>query len=217
MGVSWPTERPGYWLGHARTSRLESHTCRTIWALRLHPTTGAPVCSLGQQATLRSDGVVACIVAPGLDQNDLYACTTGLELYECPVPDICLGGSSVPHTVVQESLVPSRRLRTANSSCREGHSGVLCALCEPGYVANSRQLCELCPENKLQLYGIAVVVVLMFIALGYRVRSGGGSAASAPTRPASTTPRSAKGGVPMRAYMTAFVQGTMKQPYKVCG
>ena len=235
-GVAWPAEKPGYWLGHARASVLSGQGCAAIWAARLHPDTGHAVCAIGLQPNVRNDGRVTCVGVPNVKPDDLFACATGLELYECPAKAMCEGGSTMPHTSPGAITVPDRRLAEAetftasNSTCRVGHTGVLCSLCEPGYIPNNQQLCEECPGSQMRLYGVATLLLIVVIALGFRVRSGGGSARDGRgdgTRRCCgrkigggtsmiLSPRGRSQSAPMSAYVNAFVQGTMKQPYKVC-
>lgn len=180
MGVVWPKEQPGFWLGPARRSVRESGRCDELDALRRHPLSGVAVCHMGQHVTLRGDGSLECLVNSAAHEDTLYACTTGLELYECPAADACEGGSFEPHAVhyieVGTWLHAFRRLdelrgsarhvtEEPNSTCRAGHTGVLCAQCEPGFVLNKQMLCDACPESRAVMYLLAVAILVGLVLL----------------------------------------------------
>lgn len=181
IGVTWPKEQPGYWLGPARRSLRESSKCSDLDDMRRHPATGEAVCHLGQYASVRGDASLECLPTGDATEDELYACTTGLELYECPAEDACEGGGFQPHPVEYVDHVdtwlharrldadgpPTRRLDVAgvNSTCRVGHMGVLCAQCEPGFVLNKQMLCDECPESNTIVYLVAAVVLCGLVAV----------------------------------------------------
>lgn len=139
----------------------------------VHPTTGAEYCEYGQEAQLRGDGSVECVAITSATADELFACGTGYELYECPNAEACLGGSFAPHPLSTSANAgptqEARRLRLdgdgsgiGNSTCRTGHTGVLCAECQEHFVLDRSLLCQPCPENNLLLY--VVVVGLLGLA-----------------------------------------------------
>lgn len=174
MGVTWPRELPGYWLSHARTSVINSAECETLDALRRHPDTGAIVCHHGEQPTVRVDGTVECNPQTQVSPEAMFACGTGFEMYPCPNPDACLGGASTPHDaelVTADSTWFRRRLDESGDArghtCREGHTGVMCARCETHFVLDKARLCSKCPENNAWLYLalVAVATASLFVFL----------------------------------------------------
>lgn len=218
-----------------------------IAADRLHPNTGAQTCQLGQRPSLRSDGAVECFERPDTQADTLYACATGMEFYECEAEGACEGGSSLPHPVEYvdpvDTWLPNRRrlaegaeAATANSTCRNGHVGVLCAQCSPGFVMNKQRLCEECPESTMMVYVAGAALLVGVVAL-YSYVDGGSSSGDAdleednapwcaccrvgcckPQATAKTKKRTAKKKLSrtpsLMAYAKALVSGIIEQPDK---
>ena len=115
-----------------------------------------------------------CTPIGSATSDELFACGAGYELYECPNPEACLGGSFAPHSLETNansaSASTERRLRlegggsgVGNSTCRAGHTGVLCAQCLEHFVLDRSLLCQPCPENNMLLY----LVVVGLLGLGW--------------------------------------------------
>ena len=84
-------------------------------------------------------------------------------IYECPVKESCMGG---------------------NSTCKEGHTGVLCAVCEAGWSRRgSTSMCGRCPAESDAIYStaglaagiivVAIIVVLLDLRFGWSRAKGG--------------------------------------------
>ena len=210
--------------------------CSDIESARVHPTLGFAVCQLGQFPSIRNDGSLECVTDRSLNPDDLFACVTGMEFYECPTPDACLGGSWQPHAVEYVDPVTwlhPRRLAVmpvlaANSTCHDGHVGVLCSLCETNYVPNKQGMCEGCPSTNLVAYIVAAVVGIGLLLL-YTYIDGGSPAAEVPaadsrrgccccrrTAQAGTTKRPKMRRTPsLMQYASSLVKGVIEQPDKV--
>ena len=113
-------------------------------------------CANGQVSLNR--GSTACIVCPtGAtcdDTSSLFvnpgmwkAGTDSLGIYECPFgPHACLGANAT------------------NENCADGYGGVLCAVCQPGYIQTAEG-CTDCSSLKAPIATIIVMVMGASIAL----------------------------------------------------
>ena len=76
------------------------------------------------------------------------------EIYSCPVPKSCVGGNST------------------TQYCANGSTGILCAICEPGWFRRgSLSLCQKCPANVQDSMAwtaalVAGLVVTMAVVIG---------------------------------------------------
>lgn len=180
VGVERPLEEEGFWLGPARASMLEGPGCTSLLASRKHPETGQVACFIGQEAVLHNDGLLECTKMLGVDVDVLFACVTQTELYSCPSPDACMGGSDLPHAIAIQEPTDAwpykleRRLSvnegsvhafSANATCRPGHTGIMCSQCAPGFTMNKQLLCDVCPDTPLGLYVLGAATVVGIVAL----------------------------------------------------
>ena len=79
VGVTWPVENKGYWLGPAQSSTVTGKHCDSLRKSMLHPTTGVQVCQLGQSPIVRVAGI-ECVAILGVDPEVMFACSTGLQV-----------------------------------------------------------------------------------------------------------------------------------------
>ena len=103
---------------------------------------GSTACDLcPSRATCRDTSTL--MVNPGMWRRD----SDPLDIYECPFgPHACLGGN-----------------RTDDSCCTEGYGGVLCAVCQPGYIQNLNH-CADCSSLHVPTVVIIVVVTATIVA-----------------------------------------------------
>lgn len=85
-----------------------------------------------------------------LDPGYWRGAPTAVEVYECRLRDACLGGP----------LNASSGL----SRCSEGHTGVLCDVCEPGYFMGN-QRCNACISEERTANVLLVVIVFALVPL----------------------------------------------------
>ena len=114
-----------------RSLPASAHTCSV-------ETIGGPPCCMKclewMDCTLTGQRLSSSVVLPNYWRKT-QGSTDG---FRCLVDGDCLGGEA--------------------SGCRNGTTGPLCSVCEPGYTKSLNASCEQCPENVMSLGGVLAMV-----------------------------------------------------------
>ena len=90
------------------------------------------------------------------DAHTLYVCATGIDLYACPYPASCLGGS----TSANASTMVQR-----NAFCKVGYDGPLCFICIDGFYRDTGGSCARCGADEAAARAAFDIGMAFFIAV----------------------------------------------------
>ena len=171
VGTDFPEETPGFWLGPARQSIVDSAQCLGLKEGRKHPVTGRDICPPGEVVSgMRADGSYECATSSDATADLLYACFLEMELYACPLEEACLGGAKDVHPVDGSDEPPiataaERNLMERDGTCLPGHTGIMCAKCQPGYISGENTVCSKCPDATVLLLVLLVLFIVILVLL----------------------------------------------------
>ena len=127
-----------------------------------------PEGNCGQTECKCSKPATSTLPAPGS-----FSEISGAVVHRCPRRSAC--NPKIPGSQDNSSAL-SRRAASVNLSsateilpniCREGHAGIVCATCQPGYVMGFGGMCRSCSEGQHQLSNLFIFIAVLAAFLGW--------------------------------------------------